>query len=46
MALLKGDWQADYHAFPDIFEVGCAGKIGGLVKLADGRYNLVARRHR
>ena len=46
MTLLKGDWEADYHAFPDIFEVGCAGKIGGLVKLADGRYNLVARRHR
>jgi Lon protease-like protein len=41
MALLKGDRQRDYHAFPDIFEVGCAGKIGGLTKLADGRYNLV-----
>ena len=41
MTLLKGDWQRDYHAFPDIFEVGCAGKIGGLIKLADGRYNLV-----
>jgi len=41
MALLKGDRQRDYHAFPDIFEVGCAGKIGGLMKLADGRYNLV-----
>ena len=41
MALLKGDWQTDYHAFPDIFEVGCAGKVGDLVKLADGRYNLV-----
>jgi hypothetical protein len=41
MTLLKGDWEADYHAFPDIFEVGCAGKIGGLLKLADGRYNLV-----
>jgi len=41
MTLLKGDWEADYDAFPDIFEVGCAGKIGGLVKLADGRYNLV-----
>ncbi len=41
MALLKGDRQRDYHAFPDIFEVGCAGKIGGLIKLADGRYNLV-----
>ena len=41
MALLKGDWERDYHAFPDIFEIGCAGKIGGLVKLADGRYNLM-----
>ena len=41
MVLLKGDRQRDYHAFPDIFEVGCAGKIGGLIKLADGRYNLV-----
>ena len=37
MTLLKGDWEADYNAFPDIFEVGCAGKIGGLLKLADGR---------
>jgi Lon protease-like protein len=41
MMLLKGDWRADYQGFPDIFEIGCAGKIGGLVKLADGRYNLV-----
>ena len=41
MTLLKGDWEADNRAFPDIFEVGCAGKIGGLMKLADGRYNLV-----
>jgi uncharacterized protein len=41
MTLLKGDWEADYHGYPDIFEVGCAGKIEGLVKLDDGRYNLV-----
>jgi Lon protease-like protein len=47
MILLKGDWQADYvrqeryHADPDIFEVGCAGKIEDLVRLPDGRYNLV-----
>lgn len=41
MTLLKGDWQSDYHAFPDIFEVGCAGKIDSLIKLADGCYNLV-----
>ncbi len=41
MMLLKGEWQQDYHAYPDLFEIGCAGTIGGLIKLADGRYNLV-----
>jgi len=41
MMLLKGEWQQDYHAYPDLFEIGCAGQIGGLIKLADGRYNLV-----
>ncbi len=41
MMLLKGDWEHDYHAFPDIYEVGCAGRINGLVKLDDGRYNLL-----
>lgn len=40
MMLLKGEW-AEQGNFPDIFEVGCAGRIGGLVKLPDGRYNLV-----
>ena len=41
MVLLKADSESDYHANPDIFDMGCAGRIGGLVKLADGRYNLV-----
>src|SRR5580658_1323650 len=41
MILLKGDWQDNYHGFPDIYDIGCAGKIGELVKLEDGRYNLV-----
>jgi uncharacterized protein len=41
MMLLKGEWQESYHAFPDLFEVGCAGRIGGLKKLPDGRYNMV-----
>ena len=27
MALLRGDWRRDYEGNPDIFEVGCAGKI-------------------
>jgi len=37
----QGRLGSRLQAFPDIFEIGCAGKIGGLVKLADGRYNLV-----
>lgn len=41
MILLKGDWEREYHAFPDIYEVGCAGRIRDLVQLEDGRYNLV-----
>lgn len=41
MMLLKGEWERDYYAYPDIFSIGCAGKISGLVKLPDGRYNLV-----
>lgn len=41
MILLKGDWEREYYAYPDTFNVGCAGRIGGLVKLPDGRYNMV-----
>ena len=41
MMLLKGEWERDYYANPDTFGIGCAGKISQLVKLADGRYNLM-----
>ena len=40
MVMLKGDWERDYHAFPDAFEVGCAGKITAIQRLPDGRFNL------
>ena len=40
MMLLKGSWERDYYAYPDMFEIGCAGRIDKLAKLADGRYNL------
>jgi uncharacterized protein len=40
MMMLKGEWERDYYAYPDIFEIGCAGRITGLEKLPDGRYNL------
>ncbi len=41
MMLLKGDWERDYYAYPDIFNVGCAGRIANLIRLPDGRYNLM-----
>jgi len=41
MILLKGEWEADYHGEPDIFAVGCAGRLDDIVKLPDGRYNVV-----
>lgn len=41
MMMLKGDWERDYHSFPDIYEIGCAGKISNLTQLPDGRFNLV-----
>ncbi len=41
MVLLKGDWEHDYYGHPDLFEIGCAGKITRLVQLPDGRFNLI-----
>ncbi|HVN63767.1 MAG TPA: LON peptidase substrate-binding domain-containing protein [Candidatus Binataceae bacterium] len=41
MMLLKGSWERDYYDYPDVFSVGCAGRIGDLEKLPDGRYNLI-----
>ncbi|HTJ08275.1 MAG TPA: LON peptidase substrate-binding domain-containing protein [Candidatus Binataceae bacterium] len=40
MIMLKGDWEREYYAYPDIFSIGCAGRITSLEKLPDGRYNL------
>ena len=41
MVMLKGDWERDYYANPDVYEVGCAGRITTLARLPDGRYNLI-----
>jgi Lon protease-like protein len=41
MALLKGDWQADYYACPEIYSIGCAGRVAKLEELPDGRFNLL-----
>jgi Lon protease-like protein len=45
MILLKGGSEREYYANPtgshDTYSVGCAGKVSDLVKLPDGRFNLV-----
>lgn len=41
MMTLKGPWERDYYGFPDVFGIGCAGHIEELVRLPDGRFNLI-----
>jgi Lon protease-like protein len=41
MVLLRGDWRKDYYAAPEVFRVGCAGRMVNVEPLADGRYNIV-----
>jgi Lon protease-like protein len=43
MALLRGDWERDYHGRPDLFAVGTVGEIVRLDELPDGRFDLVLR---
>jgi len=41
MALLRGDWQKDYHGNPDIYPIGGIGKIVSITSFPDGRSNIV-----
>jgi hypothetical protein len=41
MTLLRGDWQKHYEDNPDIFDVGCAGKIVNVEPLPDGRFDIL-----
>jgi Lon protease-like protein len=41
MVLLRGEWRKDYYAAPEIFSVGCAGRMVSVEPLADGRYNIL-----
>ena len=41
MSLLRGNWEKDYYGNPDIYLVGCVGKIVGVTPLPDGRYNIL-----
>ena len=39
-ALLKPGWESDYDGSPEVYPVGCLGKIVQHQKLPDGRYNI------
>jgi len=40
VVLLKPGWEADYEGSPEVYPVGCVGRIVQHQKLPDGRYNL------
>ena len=41
MVLLRGEWRKDYYGRPEIYPVGCAGRMVSVEPLADGRYNIL-----
>lgn len=43
MALLKGEWQPQYHERPEIFSIGTVGELVHVEELPDGRFNIVLR---
>ena len=40
VALLKPGWESDYYGSPEVYPVGCVGRIVQHQLLPDGRYNL------
>lgn len=40
MALLKPGWESQHGVRPEVYPVGCLGKIEAVEKLHDGRFNL------
>jgi uncharacterized protein len=41
MVLLRGEWRKEYYGNPEIFAVGCAGRMVSVEALPDGRYNIL-----
>jgi Lon protease-like protein len=41
MALLKEGWEKEYYGSPEIYSIGCVGKIVKTQPLEDGRYNIL-----
>lgn len=46
MVVLRGNWRRDYHGSPEVFPLGCVGRITAFSPLPDGRSNLVLRGER
>jgi len=41
MVLLREGWESEYHAAPEVYRVGCAGKVVEATPLPDGKFNIV-----
>jgi Lon protease-like protein len=41
MVLLRGEWRTNYYGRPEIYPVGCAGRMVSVEPLPDGRYNIL-----
>lgn len=41
MVLLRGEWRTEYYRSPEVYPVGCAGRVVSVEPLADGRYNIL-----
>jgi len=41
MVLLRGEWRKEYYGCPEIYPVGCAGRMVSVEPLPDGRYNIL-----
>jgi uncharacterized protein len=41
MVLLRDGWESEYHAAPDVYRIGCVGKIIETAPLPDGKFNIV-----
>jgi uncharacterized protein len=41
MVLLKEGWESNYEGAPEIFSLGCMGRIAALHSLPDGRSNIL-----
>jgi Lon protease-like protein len=43
MTLLRGDWRSNYQGSPQIYPLGCVGRIETFAALPDGRSNILLR---